>query len=131
MRGMIRFLLSAALVAATPAAAQQGMRLSFNLSPAGPAIAKRYLATPDPQAKALAARANDLTQRQRALVAAPKLNLAQFAAVLRQQEQLRSQIVRMANDRMLKMLGEMSEPDRTAFMRGLSNPTPAPAPARK
>ena len=90
-------------------------------------IAKRYLSTPDPQAKALAARANDLTQRQRALIAAPKLNLAQFTAVLRQQEQLRGQIVRMANDRMLKMLGEMSEPDRTAFMRGLSNPPPAPA----
>lgn len=118
---------------AVPVAAQQpqGMRINFNLSPAGQAIAKRYMTTPDPQAKPLAARANAIAQKQRALVNAPKIDLAQFAAGLREQEKIRGQIVKLANDRMIKMLGEMSEADRVGFLRGLANPMPAAAPPKK
>lgn len=119
---------SAAQQAPTP---QQGVRINFNLSPAGQAIAKRYLTTPDPQAKPLADRANAIAQRQRALLSAPKLDLAQFAAGLREQEKLRGQVVRLANERMLKMLGEMNDADRLGFLRGLANPTSAAAPPKK
>lgn len=120
-----------ALPAAAQQAPQQGVRINFNLSPAGQAIAKRYLSTPDPQAKPLADRANAIAQQQRALVAAPKLDLAKFAAGLHEQEKIRGQVVRLANERMLKMLGEMSEPDRLGFLRGLANPMPASAPPKK
>lgn len=131
-RILIRAAVAAAVyAAATPAAAQQGAQVRLNLTPAGQAVAKRYLGTPDPQAQALAARANDIGRRQQALVAAPKLDLVQFAVLLRQQEQIRSQLIRMANERLLKMLRELSEADRVAMMRGLSNPTPVPAPPRK
>lgn len=136
-RVMKQMLLGAALVASTfvPAVAQQpaqqGVRLNFNVTPAGQAIMKKYMNSPDPQAKALAAQANTLAQRQRALITAPKLNLAQFAAGLRQQEALRAQITRLANERMIKMLGELSEADRVGFLRGLANPMPASAPPKK
>lgn len=119
-------------ITAVPGAAQQRtMQLRLDLSPAGQAVAKRYLGTPDPQAQALAARVAEVGRRQKAMVAAPRLDLVQFAASLRQQEQLQGQMMRMANDRMLRMLRELSEPDRVAMLRGLSNPTPVPAPPAK
>lgn len=135
---MKRLLIAAALAAsvAMPASAsasaqQQGMQINFNLTPAGQAIVKRYLSSPDPRAKALSDRANAIAQRQRAIAAAPKVDVAAFAAGLREQEQLRGQVTRIANDRMIKMLTEMSEPDRVGFLRGLSNPVPASAAPKK
>ena len=120
----------ATMPAAAQQPAQQGIRLNFNVTPAGQAVMKRYMGTPDPRAKALADQANAVAQRQRALIAAPKLNLAQFAAGLRQQEALRAQITKLANERMIKMLGELSEADRVGFLRGLANPIPASAPKK-
>ena len=136
IRVMKQVLIGAALAAGAglPAVAQQpaqqGVRLNFNVSPAGQAVMKKYMSTPDPQAKALAEQANAVAQRQRALIAAPKLNLAQFAAGMRQQEALRAQITKLANDRMIKMLGEMNDADRVGFLRGLANPMPASAPKK-
>lgn len=118
-------------MAQQPQPPQQGIKLSFNLSPAGQAVAKRYLGVPNPQTKVFAERAAALSQRQRAMVAGPKLDMAQFAAVLRQQEQLQAQVMRTGNDRLLKLLGELSEADRIAFLKGLSSPTAAPLPPRK
>lgn len=131
MRFRIGMALVAACVLAAPAAAQQRAEIKLNLSPAGQAVAKTYLGTPDPQIQALAKRGAEVMQRQKALIAAPKLDLVQFAALMRQREQVQSQLARRSNDRMLQMLRELSEADRVAFLRGISNPTLAPAPAAK
>lgn len=131
-RRMIGAALAAAVgMAAVPATAQQKAQVRLNLTPAGQAVAKRFMGAPDPQLVAMNQRAVAVVQRQKALIAAPRLDLVQFAAVLRQREQLQSQIMRHSNDRMLKMLGELSEADRVAMMRGMSNPIITPAPARK
>lgn len=133
---MRRFWLGAAVAAAVtagPAVAQQQQqaRIQINLSPAGQAVAKRYLSTPNPPAVALQKRGVELSQQLRATIAAPKLDVARFGTLLRQQEQLQGQMMRMANDRMLRMLGELSEADRVAFVRGMANPVMIPAQPRK
>lgn len=132
MSRRIFFAALAACVLAIPAAAQQQAQIRLDLSPTGEAVVKRYLGAPNPQAQALTQRAADLNRQVKAVLAAPKLDVARFGALLRQQEQLQSQLMRLANDRMLRMLNELSEADRTAFVRGMSNPVMTPAqPAKK
>ena len=136
---MIRTVLFAALAVglvvgpgvATPVAAQQRAQIKLNLSPAGEAVAKRYLGGPDPQIQAMAKQLAEIMQQQRALVTAPRLDLARFTALMRKREQLQGQMTRRSNDRMLQLLGELNEADRIALLRGLSNPVPAPGPPAK
>lgn len=134
---MSRFRLCAALavmasVAGPAAAQQQQTRIQMNLSPAGQTVVKRFLSTRDPQAVALAQRATAISAQLKPVVAAPKLDLARFGALLRQQEQVQTQAMRAGNDRMLRLLGALSEADRVAFVRGMANPVLVPAqPARK
>lgn len=134
---MKRILMSAALAVAAcafamPAPAQQRQtQIKLDLSPAGQVIAKKYLSTPNPQMQGMMTRAVDLTKRQKAVIDAPKFDLNQFTSLLRQREQLQTQMMKLSNDRLLQMLREFSEADRSAFVRGMANPQVIPAPATK
>lgn len=127
---LIGAVLTAVCAFAVPVAAQQQAQVRLNLSPAGEAVAKRYLGTPDPKVKVLAERMGEVLRQQRALVAAPKFDLVRLAALLRQREQLQGQMMRVSNDRLLEMLRQLSEADRVAFARGMSSPTMVPAPGK-
>ena len=120
----MRALVLAALIGAVaaPVAAQQApqqRQIKLDVSPAGQAVMKKYLGSPDPQAQALVKQMQGVVGQLRALPKAPKLDLARMQALMRQQETLESQLRRRSNDRTLAMLREMSEADRLKFLRGL------------
>lgn len=126
---LIALAVPAAPQASTPPAAARG-QVWLNISPAGQAIAKKYLGTPDPEMVQLAQRGAGLAQKIRALSAAKTLDMVQLATLIRQQETLQSAMRKRSNDRMLAMLGEMNEADRISFVRGIATAQPPKAPAR-
>jgi hypothetical protein len=106
-------------------------RVNVPLSPAGQAVAKKYLGSPDPQAQAIARQMQASAGKVRALAAAPKLNMAQLAALIGEQQRLQAALRKRSDDRVMAMLDEMGEADRLAFVRGMTAPRqPAGAPPR-
>lgn len=121
---MKRLVLAALIAAvASPIAAQQApqqRQVKLDVSPAGQAIMKKYMGSPDLPAGALVKQLQATVAQMRALPQAPKLDLARMQALMRQQESLEAQLRRRGNDRTLAMLRELSEADRLKFLRSLA-----------
>lgn len=108
----------AARPAAKTAAGASRTQMHFDVSPAGQAVMKKYLGVPDPAFVALAKQLQEVAVQVKGLGAAPKLDMGRLEQLLRQQEQLQAQMRKRSDDRLLAMLGEMSEADRLGFARG-------------
>lgn len=118
---MNRFLILAALFAA-PAPAQAppapGTRqIKIDVSPAGQIVLKKYLGTRDPFIVQRIEQLRGVAQQMQVLSSAPRLDLVRLEALMRQQEALEGTIKRRGNDRTLAMLRELSDADRTKFVR--------------
>lgn len=117
-----------ALQAAAPSAQ---VRVNVPLSPAGQAVAKKWLGAPDPQAQAIARALQASAGKVRRLAAAPRLDMAQLATLIAEQQRLQTALRKRSDDRVMAMLREMGEADRLAFVRGMTAPRqPAGAPSR-
>lgn len=132
---MKRLVLAALIAAvASPIAAQQApqqRQVKLDVSPAGQAIIKKYMGSPDPQAQAMLKQLQATVTQIRTLPQAPKLDLARMQTLMRQQESLEGQLRRRGNDRTIAMLREMSEADRLKFLRGLAAAGQARAEAQR
>ena len=121
----------AAALAMPAAAQQQRAQVKLDVSPAGQAVMKKYLGSPDPQTQGLAKQLQGVVGQLRTLPRAAKLDLPRMQALMRQQETLEAQLRRRTNDRTIAMLREMSEADRLKFLRSLAAAGEAQAAARK
>lgn len=118
MRGFAALLALAAAGAAAAQAPAPGQRqVKINVSPAGQAVLKRYLGTPDPAVARQLQQLRDAGRQVAALADAPRLDLVRLQALLRQQEATEAAIRRRGNDRTIAMLRELSEADRLSFVR--------------
>ena len=122
-------LLTAPALAQTPPPGARQIRL--DVSPAGQAVLKKYLSTPDPVVAQQARQLQGLGQQLEGIASAPTLDGARLRAVMRQQEAVEATIKRRNNERMVAMLGELSAADRIKFVRSFRNAQPGPSPARR
>ena len=125
-------LLAAALASAAAAQspAPPARRINIAVSPAGQAVLRRYLGTPDPAIQRDVAQLRAVAGQMATLANAPRLHLARLRVLFRQQETVQADAQRRGNERTLAMLGELSEADRVSFLRsvrGAATPPRAPA----
>jgi hypothetical protein len=112
---LVLALLAGSATAQTPPSG--GRQIRLDVSPAGQAVLKKYLATPDPVVQQQAHQLQGLGQQLEGIASAPTLDGARLRAVMRQQEAVEAAIKRRNNDRMVSMLGELSAADRIKFVR--------------
>jgi hypothetical protein len=116
----------ALLLAATPVVAQQppaqprpAPRQIEGMSEEGNAIFAKAQTAPDPQLLALVRQQRVLRDQLAAAALATKVDVERVGALLRKGEEVQTQIRARNNDRMLAVLTQLPEADRSIFLRGV------------
>jgi hypothetical protein len=109
---------------APPAAAKPAARRIEGVSDAGNAIFAKAQSTPDPDLIALVRQQRTVRDQLSAAALQTKVDVERVEELLRKSEELQGQIRTRNNDRMLAVLRELPEADRSAFLRGVL-PKPA------
>jgi hypothetical protein len=116
----------ALLLAATPGLAQQppaqprpAPRQIDGMSEAGNAIFAKAQAAPDPQLLALVRQQRVLRDQLAAAALQTTVDVDRIGALLRKAEDVQSQIRARNNDRMLAVLTQLPDADRSIFLRGV------------
>jgi len=145
MRKIPMFLAAAALPAAASMAAPSAatsvaatkpgpanaapMAVRRSISPEGNAIAKRIMETPDPHMADMRAEAARLADQKLQIARSPNPDIDKLEQVIRREEALKAEAMKIADDRFLGLLRALSVSDRSIVLQNLANPVKLPSAA--
>ena len=99
------------------------------ISPEGNAIAKRIMETPDPHMADMRAEAARLADQKLQIARSPNPDIDKLEQVIRREETLKAEAMKIADDRFLGLLRALSVSDRSIVLQNLANPVKLPSAA--